>query len=215
MGLFKSKKQKIMEQIQKDIHSFTYQCRYHEYFDLSLDFVVVLPAVHIKNDDSLKFMKYNRYCTIDSIIYTVYLISYMNFALISSAKEFYDEIMYRIQFNLSIILKMNYGLNEKFCVEMISNRFALYDKTIQNIDNKDIDKIVNTLYAQFICVLTTTMNEQKYIPFFVDSAIYIDDIFSQAEKVKEVLNTSQFIIKLCSGSTKLNLETIRDFYCER
>ena len=57
MGLFKSKKQKIMEQIQKDIHSFTYQCRYHEYFDLSLDFVVVLPAVHIKNDDSLKFMK--------------------------------------------------------------------------------------------------------------------------------------------------------------
>lgn len=214
MGLFKSKQQKILEQMKKDLQTFTYQCRYHEYFDLSLDFVVALPAVGIKHNDTLKYMKFNRYCTVDSIIYSVYLISHINFSLVSSFKEFYEDIMYRIQLNLSIILKTNYGLNEKVCVEMVSNRFSLYDKTIQNMDNKDVGKIVEALYVQFILVLNTSMNEQKYVPFFVDSPIYIDDIFSQQEKIKEVCKTSESIIKLCSESTKRNLNTLLDICSE-
>lgn len=169
LNVFKQKKEKKKaEAFTSDVKNLFAHCANTRTEVTLTDEATVKPIFLVRSMASIDFLKTNKFCTIDTIIYSVFFVKVASFAFpeldIEKSVSFSNEI----HENLVSIIAPFYSIPSGMAQEMVDNRMNLFQDTCLNSPGT-FDEMLGKVAFKLYLLILSDISLGTYYPFTLDT----------------------------------------------
>ncbi len=175
---FKTKKEKKKaEAFTSDVKNLLAHCANTGTEVTLTDEATVKPIFLVRSMANIDFMKSNKFCTIDTMIYSVFFVKVASFAFPELDVEKSITFSNEIRENLISIIAPFYSIPSGMAQEMVDNRMNLFQDTCLNSPGT-FDEMLGRVAFKLYLLILSDISLGTYYPFTLDT---LNPLISQKE----------------------------------